>query len=436
MIKIQNLQSCNLSKSSSNVISHLLVLVVYTAIIIVISLKFTYLLKITLPLFILPVASFFYLFKKTDTKNRLLFLKRSEVEEEVNTLNERLSHQEKLKVALHKKIDRYSYLEGLVQKLSLELSLDGVYKILMKAIPELFKEAGSNCILYLVDQERQELNLACSRVYEGNEIIKTKKGDIFDHWVLKKMQPLLVENVKTDFRFDLSSLQPEQIRPMGSLISVALIAQSRPIGIIRLDSGDIARYDSEDLRLLSTLSDLFALAIQNALFYQHAKELAIKDGLTGLYLRRFFAERLGEEIEKARLRNSSVSLLMLDVDNFKRYNDKFGHIAGDIVLKLIAKMLTTIIGTEANVICRYGGEEFMILLPDCTKKDALLLANNISHGIAAQDIILRRKKTNVTVSIGMVTFPADSQSEEDLINKVDLVMYRAKQLGKNKVCSY
>ncbi|MFH1201276.1 MAG: sensor domain-containing diguanylate cyclase [Candidatus Omnitrophota bacterium] len=386
------------------------------------------------PIFILPLLVFLYLFKKTQKKLVLLFVERSGIEEGVNTLNDTLIHQERLRGALNKKINRYSYLKELTQNLSLELSLDGVWQILRKAITEVFGDYQLNCLLYLVDRKKHELSLVYSMSTQ-NEIIKTKKGNIFDYWVIKKTQPLLVENVKTDFRFDLDIIEKEEARAIGSLAAAPLIAHSRPIGVLHLDSADIAKFNSDDVRLLSTIADLLTVAVENALFYEHTKELSIKDGLTGLYLRRFFMERLHEELDRARLNRSSVSLFMLDIDNFKKYNDKFGHIAGDIVLKVISAILLKTCTGSGTVISRYGGEEFIILIPNFPKKEAFTFANTISHNIKSTDIVLRRNKTNVTVSIGIATFPSDTKIEEDLIRKADFAMYQAKQMGRNRVCS-
>ena len=125
---------------------------------------------------------------------------------------------------------------------------------------------------------------------------------------------------------------------------------------------------------------------------------------------------------------------MIDLDNFKQYNDTFGHVAGDIVLKVIAKILGDVFNQPGNLVCRYGGEEFCVLLPDCSKDKAKQAANELRKRIEQEKIILRRQETTVTVSIGVASFPKDAQMKEELIYKADHALYKAKEQGRNRVC--
>jgi diguanylate cyclase (GGDEF)-like protein len=125
---------------------------------------------------------------------------------------------------------------------------------------------------------------------------------------------------------------------------------------------------------------------------------------------------------------------MLDIDKFKSYNDKFGHIAGDIVLKDISRILNNYFAAPGNIICRCGGEEFAVLLPNLSKKKAVSLAEDLRKKIKDTAIILRKKKTHVTVSIGVASFPTDARMNEELIQKADSGLLKAKKLGRDKVC--
>ena len=135
------------------------------------------------------------------------------------------------------------------------------------------------------------------------------------------------------------------------------------------------------------------------------------------------------------LRNKAqLSFLMIDLDHFKKYNDRFGHMAGDIVLRHVGLILTNSFQDPGNLVCRYGGEEFCIVLPDCSKSEAAELAREVRKAIEDQTIILRREKTRTTVSIGVASFPKDAQTKEELIHKADQALYEAKETGRNKVC--
>ena len=129
--------------------------------------------------------------------------------------------------------------------------------------------------------------------------------------------------------------------------------------------------------------------------------------------------------------NFPCSLLMIDIDNFKNYNDEYGHMAGDMALKLISKVLVNFV--DGGIACRYGGEEFSILLPDVSKLDAARIADNIRKALKKECVELRRIKTHVTVSIGVAVFPEDARTHEGLIVKADECLYKAKREGKDRV---
>lgn len=154
-------------------------------------------------------------------------------------------------------------------------------------------------------------------------------------------------------------------------------------------------------------------------------DLAVRDGLTGLFNRRYFNELINVEINRLKRVPNSLSLLMLDIDNFKNYNDKEGHQAGDELLKAAAKVFNNSVRT-VDIVCRYGGEEFIILLPQTDKNGAQIIAERmrVQFGLYLP----------TTVSIGIATLPQDAQNVEELIKKADDALYQAKKSGKNKWC--
>ena len=205
------------------------------------------------------------------------------------------------------------------------------------------------------------------------------------------------------------------------------------IGVLRMDSLNEGVYTQDDLRLFDIIGNLGAVAIQNAFLYSWIQELAIRDSLTGLFVRRYFMKRFQEEIKRTARKNGALSLLILDIDHFKSYNDKFGHATGDIVLKYLARAMTSSV-REGDMVARYGGEEIAILLINTDFERAGKIAESIRKRIEDEPFVLRREKQNLTVSIGLSNYPKDSMSEEELIKIADSRRYKAKSLGRNRVC--
>jgi two-component system cell cycle response regulator len=181
---------------------------------------------------------------------------------------------------------------------------------------------------------------------------------------------------------------------------------------------------------------IFALqgeaALKNLLLFEEVKSLAIRDGLTGLYNNRHFREVLGHQVEMSRRYGWPLSLLFLDIDNFKNVNDTWGHPEGDLVLKALADFLQSHVRL-ADVLCRYGGEEFVVLLPQTSWNQAYRLAERLREGIAATPILLGHGEIHITVSIGLSCLTPEL-SGEDLVKAADASLYQAKQSGKNRVC--
>jgi diguanylate cyclase (GGDEF)-like protein len=154
-------------------------------------------------------------------------------------------------------------------------------------------------------------------------------------------------------------------------------------------------------------------------------ELAILDGLTGLYNRRYFKELMSMEFSRQKRHTSDLSLLMIDIDDFKGYNDTHGHPAGDELLKKASEVFRKSL-RESDIVCRYGGEEFTAMLLQTDKKGAQIVAERLRMQSSLY--------LPVTISIGVATYPQDAQDSDNLVEKADTLLYKAKQTGKNKVC--
>jgi len=170
--------------------------------------------------------------------------------------------------------------------------------------------------------------------------------------------------------------------------------------------------------------------------YLHTARLAITDGLTGLYNHRYFQDRLAREIERASREGAPLSLLMMDIDHFKRYNDTNGHIGGDVALREVASALRRPLGKD-DILARYGGEEFAAILPGKNRKQAVDLAERMRQEVASLQLpsASAQPGSALTVSIGVATFPEDAADRNALIDWADLSLYLAKTGGRNRVTS-
>ena len=366
-------------------------------------------------------------------KQSLNVLEKEDYFERANLLKAEIQKEWETIESLRHKILNYGQLKDLTETLGMCLGIEETSNVLCAEVNKLFGHKDITVILYLFHSATGSLGITSSQKGQMQVNLKAKKGDVFDQWVVKTLHPLLVEDARIDFRFDAEKMLSEDSRPIRSVISAPLIVGDKTLGILRVDSPLEHHFATDDLRFLRTIADLTSIAIENAQLYKRIEDMAIRDGLTGLYLRRYMLPRLDEEIKREIRRGKTLAFMMIDLDFFKKYNDTFGHVAGDIVLQTISTLLQEHFNQPGDLVCRYGGEEFCVLLPDCSKEKALKIAEDLRQKIEGYEIILRRQKTHVTTSIGVAVFPTDAHAREELIIKADEALYAAKQKGRNQV---
>ncbi len=221
----------------------------------------------------------------------------------------------------------------------------------------------------------------------------------------------------------------KEMRSEASVIAI-IPYNSLKLAIDAMSKGDVFEYITKPFNIEEVKLILRRVVDRQYLLRQAGQkelyqELAIQDGLTGIYNRRYLDEVLRREVERAKRYNQPLSLLMIDLDNFKKYNDTYGHVAGDELLKKTANFLVEAI-RSVDMVFRYGGEEFTIFLPNTLKQGGVEVAKRIVN--------LARQNLAVTISLGMSCVPEDAQTMEDLIKKADAALYQAKQTGKDRVC--
>ena len=260
----------------------------------------------------------------------------------------------------------------------------------------------------------------CAKIGVGEGIAGT---------VFLERKPIITNLGSADPRF----IAKEVLSNTKSLLCVPLIAKGEVIGVINITNKKHDKlFNQKDLEFITSLANQAAIAIDNAKLY----ELATKDGMTKLYIYRHFYTLLENEIRRCSRYKRNMSLIMMDIDNFKRINDTYGHLTGDTILKNLAIVLQESV-RKIDIPARYGGEEFVVILPETDKEEACIIAERIRKNIS--QIVVKVNETqnlSPTVSIGVAQYTTDGKEAKELINAADTALYYSKHNGKNMVSTY
>lgn len=211
---------------------------------------------------------------------------------------------------------------------------------------------------------------------------------------------------------------------------VPLISLGETLGVLALESAQPNSFQPGDVQPLESVADICAVALQNARYFERVRQLAYIDGLTGIFNRRYFEMRIVEEIERAHRYQGGLSVIMIDIDHFKRLNDEFGHLLGDEVLRHVSSIFSQNL-RKVDVACRYGGEEFVILAPQTSGEHAQAAAEKLRRVVAGWNF--PGVPRPVTISAGISNLPDHGTTRDDLVKAADQALYAAKQGGRNRV---
>ncbi len=368
--------------------------------------------------------------RKANARLRQLDRTIEDLEEQRQIKEQTLAAASKTEETLKRKHARYVQLQAIAERLSSLTALETIADLAVESAYSLIGKSDA-CMFFLLDMDKQLLSLFASKRQTGLSSIRTKHGDQFDRYVLRTHRPLLVNDVKRDFRFSVG-LEPD--RPIGSVIACPLLMGQSAEGLLRLDSQRSGAYTQDDLRFLDILMDLVATAVTNARLFARTQQLALTDGLTALALRRPFMDQLGREISRSARSGEPMAICIADVDNFKRFNDTYGHTAGDLILRAVAEVLRSCT-PEGSMAARFGGEEFALLLPRMGIEAAAKIADGFRQGVEHGVRQAPGAYGTVTVSLGVAAFPQDGSADLELIRSADQRLYEAKKRGRNRVCS-
>lgn len=247
-------------------------------------------------------------------------------------------------------------------------------------------------------------------------------------WAIRRGQSHHVENAEKDLICP--HLQGNSITEQGYLC-VPLMAQGEPLGVLSLNGGAYA-----DLELAEAFAEQVSLGVANLSLRDSLRQQSLVDALTGLHNRRFLDETLGRELLRAGRKQLPVAVVLLDVDHFKRFNDTFGHEAGDLVLRHLAVEMKRNV-RNSDLACRYGGEEFALVLPEISREDAIERCETLRLSVSRLQIRYGGQPLGpVSISLGLAWFPDDGEQPDTLLHAADTALYQAKHAGRNRLCIY
>jgi len=302
-----------------------------------------------------------------------------------------------------------------------------------QSVQKLFPEALSGT-LYLFKSSRNLVEMA---VRWGSSSTSESLFSPDACWALRRGQSHWSENARTGIRC------PHLAEASTSRsLCVPMVGQGETLGVLQLDFGSskdtLGQSSPEGLqeseqRLATTVAGQIALSLASLRLRETLRDQSIRDPLTGLFNRRFMEESLERELQRAIRKNHPVSVLFLDLDHFKRFNDSYGHDAGDLVLRSIADLFRKFFRID-DVCCRYGGEEFSIILPESSSEHATVRANELRAAVKKLNFRHRDQTLGkVTLSIGVTTFPEHGSSTDELLKAADQCLYKSKSSGRDTV---
>ena len=312
------------------------------------------------------------------------------------------------------------------------LDLDTLLQAILNSAMHFADTPAGSIALY--DDRHQELSLhshsGLTAEFVRHERWSLTSGGLTEQ-VLKAGEIFFVEDTENTSFFNNPIALKEGIR---SLICVPLCVCDQIVGVLYLDDFVPRQFDREKLKLLSVLASFAAMAIDNAKLHRRTTLMAITDALTGLHNHRYFQQVFKQEIERAKRYGKPFGFIFLDVDDFKKYNDTHGHFKGDQILVAVGDIITGSL-RRVDYAFRYGGEEFVVILPESDLESSLHVAERLRLAIAWKTSAMWGEAggKGVTVSIGVACYPNNGVERDDLFNAADGLLYQAKGLGKNQV---
>jgi len=292
--------------------------------------------------------------------------------------------------------------------------------------------------VFLITVDGGRIRKFARRVSPDGQLHNLERYELPSHagisrWVLLEGQPVHVPDVGVDPRYHPSVDSLPGLRT-SAVLAAPLKVRDAVLGVlVAVNRVEGTPFDLRHLRVLTLLANQTAISIENGKLYRRAEQLAVTDDLTQVYNYRFLKMGLRREVKRAARFSQRFSVLMIDVDNLKRYNDQNGHLRGSEVLRQVAQILVRE-ARSIDLVAKYGGDEFVVILPQTEREGACVLADRIQQAVEATAFPLVPPGI-ITVSLGVATYPENGLTAGELLESADIALYAAKQAGKNQVSS-
>lgn len=308
-----------------------------------------------------------------------------------------------------------------------ELDMERLIDRLLHLVSDVF--GYPNPAILLLDEEAGALRLAGAYGYHVPEGLVIPLSQGLTGYVARVGRAVRVDDVTRDARYI------PGVKGARSEMAVPIRMKDRVLGVLNVESPKLAAFTDDDLRVLQMVADQAAVAIQNARLMGLASHLAATDGLTDLYNHRHFVQQLRLRLERARQTGMPLSLVLIDLDDFKLFNDRFGHLVGDEVLRAVGHLVKQNV-RRTDVAARYGGEEFAVLLPDTDLEAANAFAQRIRAALPKVHTFVQQLTEGgppLSASIGVASYPLHARDWRELLQRADEACYQAKRQGKDRV---
>ncbi len=332
-----------------------------------------------------------------------------------------------------KNLDDLKQLYQIGVQLSSFTNTDSLFTFLISKTKELTGTDAASIAIF--DEKRSRLRMVATDGFSRDFMKKSSSWSTrvkgLTTRILNSDEPVVIEDTEDNPLIISPLIKKEGVR---ALMAASIRSENRIIGISYVDSFTPKKFLLKEISAFKLLSTQAAVAIEKTNVIEKTRELAYRDELTGLNNYRYFKESIKSEINRSKRQNHNLSLLLLDIDRFKSYNDQFGHQAGNYILEKLGAIMKSSF-RETDVIARYGGEEFVAIQVETDKESAFKRAEKFRKDFRNT---LRPEKNskvyrNVTVSIGVAGYPQDSENVQGLIEKADEALYKAKKQGRDKV---